>query len=252
MSEQITPNPSVPSQVVANVKFPQVINNLGIIPTSYKDSMSYYECLAWLCKFLEETVIPTVNQNGSAVQELQGLYTELNEYVTHYFDTLDVQQEINNKLDQMTADGTLTAIIANYINPFIEEQNIVINDIQRKVNSVASGSPKPVDSVDDMTDETKTYVLTTDGYWYYYNGEEWTRGGVYQATGVSETDPVIEGINYKLDPLYNKFYNYSDIQESIYPRFNWKTFKCRCFSFNANLFLYYKNILCNGRFSLVY
>ena len=111
MSEQITPNPSVPSQVVAEVTFPKFINNLGIIPTSYKDSMSYYECLAWLCKYLEETVIPTVNQNGNAVQELQNLYIELNSYVANYFENLDVQEEINNKLDEMATDGTLENII---------------------------------------------------------------------------------------------------------------------------------------------
>ena len=115
MSNQITPNPSVPTQVVAEVKFPRWINNLGIIPTSYKDSMSYYECLAWLCKFLEETVIPSVNENGEAVQELQSLYIELNDYVTHYFETLDVQEEINNKLDDMAESGQLTEIIAQYL-----------------------------------------------------------------------------------------------------------------------------------------
>lgn len=116
MANQITPNPSVPSQVVAEVKFPKFINNLGIIPTSYKDSMSYYECLAWLCKFLEEQVIPTVNENGEAVEELQALYVELNSYVTHYFETLDVQEEINNKLDDMVEAGTLQEIIADYLN----------------------------------------------------------------------------------------------------------------------------------------
>lgn len=116
MSEQITPNPSVPTQVVAEVKFPKFINNLGIIPTSYKDSMSYYECLAWLCKFLEETVIPTVNENGEAVEELQNLYNELNSYVTNYFDNLDVQEEINNKLDDMVESGTLQEIIGDYLN----------------------------------------------------------------------------------------------------------------------------------------
>lgn len=116
MSNQITPNPSVPSQVVAEVKFPKFINNLGIIPTSYKDSMSYYESLAWLCKFLEEQVIPTVNENGEAVEELQTLYTELNSYVTNYFDNLDVQNEINNKLDDMVEAGTLQEIIADYLN----------------------------------------------------------------------------------------------------------------------------------------
>ena len=111
MSENITNNPSVPSQVVAEVKFPQWVNNLGIIPTSYKDSMSYYETLAWLCKFLEETVLPTVNQNGEAVEELQALYVQLNDYVTHYLDNLDIQEDINNKLDAMVEDGTLAEII---------------------------------------------------------------------------------------------------------------------------------------------
>lgn len=116
MSNQITPNPSVPTQVVAQLKFPRFVNNLGIIPTSYKDSMSYYECLTWLCKFLEETVIPTLNENGEAVEELQGLYVELNSYVTNYFANLDVQEEINNKLDDMVEQGTLQEIISAYLN----------------------------------------------------------------------------------------------------------------------------------------
>ena len=115
MSENITNNPSVPTQIVSEVKFPRFINNLGIIPTSYKDSMSYYETLAWLCKYLEETVIPTVNQNGEATQELQALYIQLKDYVEHYFDNLDVQEEINNKLDVMAGDGTLANIINNVI-----------------------------------------------------------------------------------------------------------------------------------------
>ena len=116
MSEQITPNPSVPSQIVAEVKFPKFINNLGIIPTSYKDSMSYYETLAWLCKFLEEIVIPTVNENGEAVEELQNLYSQLNSYVSNYFDNLDVQEEINNKLDEMVEDGTFLSILSDYVS----------------------------------------------------------------------------------------------------------------------------------------
>lgn len=116
MSENITNNPSVPTQVVAEVKFPQFINNLGIIPTSYKDSMDYYENLAWLCKYLEETVIPTVNQNGGAVEELQALYVQLNSYVSNYFDNLDVQEEINEKLDDMVEQGTLQEIIGDYLN----------------------------------------------------------------------------------------------------------------------------------------
>ena len=32
---------------------------LGMIPTEYRDSMSYYENLLWLCNFLEKEVVVT-------------------------------------------------------------------------------------------------------------------------------------------------------------------------------------------------
>jgi len=204
MSENITNNPSVPTQVVAEVKFPQFINNLGIIPTSYKDSMSYYETLAWLCKYLQETVLPTVNQNGNAVQELQGLYVELNNYVTHYFDNLDVQEEINNKLDEMVTTGALEELIAQYfvqvdnkINQFEEELTSNVDSIfaqlQNEMTSLTSGSPAGVYATTDALatadpDHSKIYVVTATGKWYYYNtaGSTWAEGGTYQSTGIAE------------------------------------------------------------------
>ena len=64
MSDITNNDPQIPSRLIKPVKFPKWVNQLGIIPTSYKDSMSFYEICAWLCKYLEETVIPTVNQNG--------------------------------------------------------------------------------------------------------------------------------------------------------------------------------------------
>ena len=207
MSNQITPNPEVPSQVVQEVKFPRFVNNLGIIPTSYKDSMSYYETLAWLCKYLEETVIPTVNENGDAVEELQGLYIELNSYVDHYFDTLDVQEEINNKLDDLVEDGTLESLIGAYIQPRIDAQNEVINLFKNNVNNeidlmntkidaTTSGSPLVASSTSGMTNTSRVYVNTTDGKWYYYDGTNWTAGGVYQATSAGANSVSRSAINF--------------------------------------------------------
>lgn len=89
--------------------------SIGIIPASYLVAMSYEEQLLWLCDFLENTLIPTVNNNGEAVAELQGLYIELKNYVDNYFKNLDVQEEINNKLDQMVQDGTLQVIIDQFL-----------------------------------------------------------------------------------------------------------------------------------------
>ena len=102
---------------VENLKpFPKFCYTIGMIPTSYKESLTYEEQLWWFCDFLQNTVIPTVNNNGHAVEELQNLYVELKSYVDNYFDNLDVQTEINNKLDSMVADGTLPEIVASYLN----------------------------------------------------------------------------------------------------------------------------------------
>lgn len=95
--------------------FKFMVATIGNLPTSFVDSMSYYECIAWLVKYLETEVIPTVNNNAEAVAELQAAYVELKNYVDNYFDNLDVQEEINNKLDQMAEDGVLADIIAAYI-----------------------------------------------------------------------------------------------------------------------------------------
>ena len=160
MSENITNNPSVPSQIVSEVKFPRFINNLGIIPTSYKDSMSYYETLAWLCNYLEKTVIPTVNQNGGAVQELQGLYIQLNDYVTHYFDNLDVQEEINNKLDSMAQDGTLDEIINQEIFGDLNDEidNIKNNTIGNLENLTTLNNDSLVESINTNNQLNEVYL----------------------------------------------------------------------------------------------
>ena len=86
------------------------------IPLAFDESMSYYETLCGLLNYLQNTIIPTVNNNADAVAELQNLYEQLRSYVDNYFTNLDVQEEINNKLDQMVADGTLPEIVASYLN----------------------------------------------------------------------------------------------------------------------------------------
>ena len=43
-------------------------------------------------------------------------FTTLYNYVHDYFDNLDVQEEINNKLDEMADDGSLLEIVGQYLN----------------------------------------------------------------------------------------------------------------------------------------
>ena len=88
--------------------FTRFLMTIGELPSSYLVSITYEEQLLWFCNFLTTQVIPTVNNNAEAVIELQN-------YVSNYFENLDVQNEIDHKLDEMADDGTLAEIIAQYI-----------------------------------------------------------------------------------------------------------------------------------------
>ena len=88
--------------------FKKLCVTVGNLPTAYLESMSYYECLTYFMKFLENEVIPAINNNSEVVEELQN-------YVNNYFDNLDVQTEIDNKLDEMAESGQLLEIITSYL-----------------------------------------------------------------------------------------------------------------------------------------
>ena len=107
-------------EIKTDVKYIRPLTNLlmtiGELPTSYLMSLTYEEQLLWFYNFLNQQIIPTINTSSQAVQELQNLFVKLQTYVNDYFDNLDVQEEINNKLDDMTEDGTLQEIIADYLN----------------------------------------------------------------------------------------------------------------------------------------
>lgn len=85
--------------------FKRFIMTLGELPTSYLESMTYAELVMWFCNFLQEKVIPTVNNNADALQD-----------VIHYLENLDLQDEVDHKLDEMADDGTLQEIVADYLN----------------------------------------------------------------------------------------------------------------------------------------
>lgn len=96
---------------IENLKFrpfTRFCMSIGTVPSSYLAGLTIEEQLLWFCSYLEKEVVPVVNNNSEVVAELQS-------FVKHYFDNLDVQEEINNKLDAMAEDGTLQQIIEEYI-----------------------------------------------------------------------------------------------------------------------------------------
>ena len=103
-----------------------------VLPLAYDDSLSYYELLCKVVDYLNKTMEDVETLHGdvddlhTAYAELQGFtntsiadlrtdYQNLVNYVNNYFSTLDVQQEINNKLDAMALNGSLTALLSPYV-----------------------------------------------------------------------------------------------------------------------------------------
>ena len=85
-----------------------------VLPLVYDDSLSYYELLCKVVDYLNKTMedVETLHDD---VDNLHTAYEQLQEYVNNYFDNLDVQEEINTKLDKMALDGTLSNLLAPYI-----------------------------------------------------------------------------------------------------------------------------------------
>ena len=200
----------------------QVLQNFPYIEADF-DAITNYQLLCKVVDYLNQ-VIDNMNTTESIVQTqienidaLYNAYVELHDYVDTYFKNLDVQDEINNKLDEMAEDGSLTTLIGNYVDPiqdaFEEEingqmttfQNTIntqISNINNKVTSAVDINPLIASSVAGMTETDRIYVNTTDGKWYYYNGTTWEIGGTYQGTELSAnavsynniTD-ILKGVN---------------------------------------------------------
>ena len=127
-----------------------------VLPLVYDDSLSYYELLCKVIDYLNKTMSDVETLHGD-VTNLHTAYVELQSYVNNYFSTLDVQEEIDNKLNEMASNGSLSELI----KPFISTPSLKI-----------------VNSTSDMTDNTTFYVLSTNSHIYYYDGNNFIDSGM--------------------------------------------------------------------------
>ncbi|WP_160678769.1 BppU family phage baseplate upper protein [Clostridium sp. C8-1-8] len=110
--------------------------------------------------------------------------------------------------DKQTQINSLNTSIANNANAISVHTN--------QIQSLASGSPANVfltltalqsdANANTTSGKTKTYVISADGGWYYWNGSTWTRGGTYQSTGIA-----FNSVNEAMTTFINSYYNmYND------------------------------------------
>lgn len=198
----IPPSPQI--DINSLKPFTRFCCSIGAIPTSYLISMSYEEQLLWLCDYLQNTVIPTVNNNGQAVAELQGLYVQLKNYVDNYFTNLDVQEEINNKLDEMAENGELNDILEPLISQKFANLQSQVDSNTSRINEFTSLPDGSTSGDAELTDIRVSY-----------NGQSFPNAG----TQVRETDKNLGNAidflnNNRLNFVHKNLIDYSKVTEN--------------------------------------
>lgn len=90
-----------------------ILENFPFIEADF-DALTNWQLFCKLGKEMNK-IIDSTNLTGEQVENLTNAFNELKSYVDNYFENLDVQEEINNKLDEMTEDGTLQEIITAFL-----------------------------------------------------------------------------------------------------------------------------------------
>lgn len=87
----------------------------GLQPAFYdKESGTVLQQVSRMYAKINQLIGSVNNQNTTIADYIQK-FIDLKDYVDTYFNNLDVQAEVNNKLDQMSANGQLADIIAQYL-----------------------------------------------------------------------------------------------------------------------------------------
>lgn len=114
-----------------------VLQNFPFIEYDF-DALTNWQLFCKLGKEMNK-IIEKVNLSGEQVENLTNAFNDLESYVNNYFENLDIQDEINTKLDEMAESGELADIIAQYL----ESQAIIgFNNVSSLANAtnLADGS----------------------------------------------------------------------------------------------------------------
>lgn len=109
-----------------------VLENFPFIEADF-DALTEWQLFCKLGKEMNK-IINSENILGSQMENVTNAFIELQNFVNNYFANLDVQEEINNKLNQMAEDGTLQ----NIITEFLKIKSLItfntVNDLKNSIN----------------------------------------------------------------------------------------------------------------------
>lgn len=175
-------------------------NSFPFLEKTY-DDISEYAILARLQKAIND-VIDNNNALNDNFTELNNNFANLTEYVNNYFKNLDVQDEIDKKLQEMAEDGTLANIINQEIfgelNNKITENTNNINSINNKLPNINILNPN-LEYMFTHHEPNNVYqgLCADENYYYYAYAANSIKTTIYQRSLASnELINTFSNINF--------------------------------------------------------
>lgn len=150
-----------------------VLQNFPFIEADF-DAVTNYQLLCKIVEYLNK-IIENNNTQNDNISQLEQNFITLYNYVKYYFDNLDVQDEINKKLDEMATSGELMQSVfkfMGYVTPEmygakgdgIADDTLAVNNaISSNLIVVGNGAYKVTDSIviNSSVDKNKNVFLNT-------------------------------------------------------------------------------------------
>ena len=143
---------------------------IGELPSSYVETMSYYEMILWFVNYIKTQVIPVINNNAEILEELKKIVDDIDvnfDELQREIDELD--ESIHQELLTLKAQLEYTIILnVNTLNGRIDNEVATLND---KIDDIAledvnvlnptNGLVENVQKViNDIWNGQRTYALT--------------------------------------------------------------------------------------------
>lgn len=133
---------------------------VGNLPTSFVDSMSYYEMLAWLCQYVTNTLIPQINGNSEAINAIEDEFIALQKEV----------EEAIAEIPQLRAD----------FEALVERFNQTIEELQAQYEAFEEEVEQEINT--KIAEVRQAIMLVVDSYFQTLDSKIDTEiAGVYDA-----------------------------------------------------------------------
>lgn len=175
--------PPFPNININDYNLPEILNELscwcmawkGNINAVYNNELTLVEQVQHLFSVVNTTVESQVNLTDAFGTLTNEGFKKLYDFVNDYFTNLDLQEEVNNKLEGYLQDGTLLKLLNTIVTPYYQSLTQTLpTEVFETVADLTAKYP---------TGKNGAFVISALSEWWYWkrttSGGSWVKGGDY-------------------------------------------------------------------------